>query len=47
MHERVEFDMSVRASFNPINFSCAKDGLVVRQSYINNALLSNSFWVAC
>ena len=47
MPERPEFNMLVRASFNPRNFSCTKIELVVRQSYINNALLSNSLWVAC
>ena len=47
MLEPAEFNLFVRAFFNPRNFSCAKNELMVRQSYINNALLSNSLWVAC
>ena len=42
MLEQAEFNMFVRACFNPRKFSCTKNELVVRQSYINNALLSNS-----
>ena len=45
--ERAEFNMFVHASFNPSNFSCTKNELMFRQCYINNALLSNSTWVAC
>ena len=47
MLERVEFNKIVRASLNSRNFSCTKDKLMVRQSYINNVLLSNFLWVAC
>ena len=36
MLEQAEFDLFVRASFNPRNFSCTKNELMVRQSYINN-----------
>ena len=46
MLERVEFNMFVRASFNPRNFYCTKNELNVRKSYINNALLSNSLSVS-
>ena len=46
MVERAEFNMFVRAAFNPINCSCTKNELMVRQSCIN-VLLSNSLWVAC
>ena len=47
MLERVEFNMFVRASINPETFSCTKNELVVRQSYINNAVLRNTLWAAC
>ena len=42
MLERGEFNLFVRASFNPRNCSCTKNELMVRQSNINYALLSNS-----
>ena len=48
MVERAEFNlMFACVSFDPRNFSCTKNELMVRKSYLNNALLSNSFWVAC
>ena len=41
MIEQAEYNMFVRVSFNPLNFSCTKNELMVRKSYINNTLLSN------
>ena len=37
MLEQAEFNLFVRASFNPKNVSCTKNEVMVRQSYINNA----------
>ena len=49
MFEQAEFNMFVRASFNPRNFSWTENELMVRESYINNALkyVNDSSAITC